>query len=58
MVSPALINERRQNQTRRLLVKEVMSGRHGKIEQPAALDLDAVTDELGIRRLSVIREGR
>ena len=37
MISLALIDER-------LLMKEVMSVRHGKIAQTAALDLDAVTD--------------
>ena len=44
MVSPALIDEKRQNQTRRLLVKEVIVVKRGKIAQTAALDLDAEID--------------
>lgn len=44
MISPALTDEKRQNQTRRLLVKEVIVVKRGKIAQTAALDLDAEID--------------
>lgn len=40
----ALVNERQQNQIRKLLVKEVMSVRPGKTAHATALELDAVID--------------
>lgn len=44
MISPALTDERWQNQTRRLLVEEVIAIRHGQIAQTAVSDLNAVSD--------------
>lgn len=44
MIFPALTDERQQNQSRRLLVKEVIAVERGEIAQTAALDLGAVTD--------------